>query len=86
VKTRWPEGVRCPRCESDNILQGKSRKHFSIKTETLMQGSNLGLQTWAVAFFLVATGIRRTASMRLHRGLGVTRKTAWHLAHRIRET
>ena len=51
-----------------------------------MQGSNLGLQTWALAFFLVATGIKGTASMKLHRDLGVTQKTAWHLAHRIRET
>ena len=97
VKTRWPDGVRCPHCQSDNILHVKSRKpqpyrcrscrkHFSIKTGTLMQGSNLGLQTWGLAFFLVATGIKGTASMKLHRDLGVTQKTAWHLAHRIRET
>ncbi len=51
-----------------------------------MHGSNLGLQTWALAFYLLATGIKGTASMKLHRDLGVTQKTAWYLAHRIRET
>ena len=97
VKTRWPDGVSCPHCQSDNVLHVKSRKpqpyrcrscrkHFSTKTGTLMQGSNLDFQTWALAFFLVATGIKGTSSMKLHRDLGVTQKTAWHLAHRIRET
>ena len=51
-----------------------------------MQGSNLGLQIWALAFYLLATGLKGTASMKLHRDPGVTQKTAWHLAHRIRET
>ena len=51
-----------------------------------MQGSNLGLRIWAIAFYLMATGIKGTASMKLHRDLGITQKTAWHLAHRIRES
>ena len=97
VETRWPDGVTCPSCESDNILTVKTRKpqpyrcrdcrkHFSVKTSTLMQGSKLGLQVWAMAYYLLATGLKGTASMKLHRDLGVTQKTAWHLAHRIRET
>ena len=97
VKTRWPDGVRCSHCQSDNVLHIKTRKpqpyrcracrkHFSIRTGTLMHGSNLGLQVWGMAFYLVATGIKGTASMKLHRDLGITQKTAWHLAHRIRET
>ena len=97
VKTRWPDGVTCPSCDADNVLTVKTRKpqpyrcrdcrkHFSVKTGTLMQGSKLGLQVWAVAYYLLATGLKGTASMKLHRDLGVTQKTAWHLAHRIRET
>ncbi len=95
--TRWPDGPACPHCGSDNILTIKNRKpqpyrcrdcrkHFSVKVGTLMEGSNLGLRIWAIAFYLLATGIKGTASMKLHRDLGVTQKTAWHLAHRIRET
>ena len=97
IATRWPDGVRCPKCGSDNIQERKTRKpqpyrcracrkDFSVKTGTLMQGSNLGFQTWALAFYLMTTGLKGTASMKLHRDLGITQKSAWHLAHRIRET
>ena len=97
VQTRWPNGVACPHCGSVDIQEVESRKpqpyrcrdcrkHFSAKTGTVMQGSNLGLRVWAIAFYLLATGIKGTASMKLHRDLGVSQKTAWHLAHRIRET
>ena len=65
------------------------RKWFSVKTGTVMQSSKLGLQRWVLASYLLnllTTGIKGQASMKLHRDLGVTQKTAWHLAHRIRET
>ena len=50
-----------------------------------MHGSKLSLGTWAVAYFLFTTNLKGVSSMKLHRDLGVTQKTAWHLAHRIRE-
>ncbi len=97
VASRWPDGVACPSCNSNNITQRANRKpqpyhcrdcrkYFSVKVGTLMQGSNLGLQTWAIALYLLATGIKGTSSLKLHRDLNVTQKTAWFLAHRIRET
>lgn len=97
VKTRWPNGVCCHSCGSVNVAVVRTRKPqpyrcrdcrkcFSVKTGTLMQGSKLGLRTWAMAFYLLSTGIKGTASMKLHRDLDVTQKTAWFLAHRIRET
>ena len=61
-------------------------KDFSTKTGTLMQGSNLGFQTWAMAMYLFSTSLKGVSSMKLHRDLGITQKSAWHLAHRIRET
>ena len=51
-----------------------------------MHDSKLPLSTWALAFYLVTTNIKGISSMKLHRDLGITQKTAWHLAHRIRET
>ena len=51
-----------------------------------MQSSKLGLQVWAVATYLLTMGPKGQASMKLHRDLGITQKSAWHLAHRIRET
>ena len=97
VKTRWPDGVHCPSCGSLNVQERETRKpqpyrcrdcrkDFSVKLGTLMEGSKLGFQTWAMAIYLMMTGLKGTSSMKLHRDLGVTQKTAWHLAHRIRET
>ena len=97
VKTRWPEGVHCPCCGSVNVQERAARKpqpyrcrdcrkDFSVKLGTLMEGSKLGFQIWAMALYLMMTGIKGTSSMKLHRDLGITQKTAWHLAHRIRET
>ena len=97
TEIRWPEGVRCPKCESDNIQERATRKpqpyrcrscrkDFSVKTDTLMHNSPLGCQTWAIAIYLMTTGLKGVSSMKLHRDLDVTQKTAWHLAHRIRET
>ena len=61
------------------------RKYFSVKTDTLLQNSKLSLSTWAIAFYLYSTNLKGVSSMKLHRDLGITQKSAWHLAHRIRE-
>ena len=97
AECRWPNGTACPACGSLNVQERASRKpqpyrcrdcrkDFSVKTGTLMQGSPLGFRTWATAIYIFTTGIKGTSSMKLHRDLKVTQKTAWYLAHRIRET
>ena len=96
IESRWPDGVACPECGSINIQERPTRKpqpfrcrdcrkDFSVKTGTVMQGSNLPLSKWALAAFLMTTNLKGVSSMKLHRDLGVTQKTAWHLAHRIRK-
>ena len=50
-----------------------------------MHSSKLPLKTWGMAMYLLTTGIKGTSSMKLYRDLGVTQKTAWFLAHRIRK-
>ena len=97
AEARWPEGVWCPHCGSVNVQTGAKhksqpyrcrdcRKRFSVKTDTAMHDSKLGIQVWAIATYLMTIGIKGTSSMKFHRDLGVTQKTAWHLAHRLRET
>ena len=94
----WPNGPHCPRCGTTNVQSGikhptmthrcrecPKRPMFSMKTGTLMEGSKLGYQTWAFAVYLVTTNLKGVSSMKLHRDLGVSQKTAWHLAHRIRD-
>ena len=61
------------------------RKFFSTKTGSVMESSKIGYRKWAIAIYLMSTGIKGTSSMKLHRDIGATQKTAWHMAHRIRE-
>ena len=94
-QTRWAEGVVCPHCESEKISEVKHptmpyrcrdcRKHFSVKTNSLMHGSNIGYREWAIAIYLMSTNLKGVSSMKLHRDLGVTQKSAWFMLHRIRE-
>ena len=98
-KLFWPGGPFCPRCGSVNVQAGishstmthrcrdcKGRPMFSLKTGTPMEGSKLSYQVWVIAIYLLTTNLKGVSSMKLHRDLGVTQKTAWHLAHRIRKS
>ena len=95
VSMRWPDGVQCPVCESQNVQVRKTRKpqpfrcnacrkDFSVKTHSIMHGSHLSLRTWGMAIYLMTTNLKGVSSLKLRRDLGVTQKTAWYLAHRIR--
>ena len=98
VARRWPGGVCCPRCGSLNVNTSAKRKsmpfrcreqvcdaNFSAKTGTFMHSSKIGYRDWLFAFYLLSTNLKGVSSMKLHRDLGVTQKTAWHLAHRVRK-
>ena len=65
--------------------RGTCGKPFSVKTGTFMEASNLGYQDWLYAMYLVVTNLKSVASMKMHRELGITQKSAWHLVHRIRK-
>lgn len=58
------------------------RRRFSTRTGIVMECSKLGYQVWLLATFLLTTSLKSVSF--LHRDLGVTQKTAWFLAHRIR--
>ena len=96
VGQRWPDGVECPECQSQDVKRRATRKpqpfrcngcrkDFSVKTGTIMHASKLPLKAWGIALYLFTTNLKGVSSMKLHRDLGVTQKTAWHLGHRIRE-
>ena len=50
-----------------------------------MEASNLSLKIWLTATYLITTSLKGVSSMKLHRDLDITQKSAWFLAHRIRE-
>ena len=64
---------------------GACRSYFSVKTNTVMHRSKLGYQKWVIAIYLWAVNLKGTSSMKLHRDLGITQKSAWFLNHRLRE-
>ncbi len=93
---RWGDQRVCPRCGSaktaavpnENPMPyhcGGCRKYFSVKTGTVMQSSKLPLRKWVIGIYLMSTSLKGVSSMKLHRDLGVTQKTAWMMAQKIRE-
>ncbi len=96
VNLRWPDGkVTCPNCGSDAVTwMAKSKrwqckaKHakrqFSIKVGTIFEDSPISLSKWLPAVWLIASAKNGISSHEIHRGLGVTQKTAWFMLHRIR--
>lgn len=60
-------------------------RYFSVKTGTALESSKVPLRKWAWAIYLEVTSLKGVSSMRLHRDLGVTQKTAWFMLHRLRE-
>ena len=97
AETRWPNGPACPHCGSVHVLSGAKhatmpyrcrekgcRKRFSVKTGTVMEASNIGYQKWAIAIYLALTSLKSISSMKMHRDLETSQKSAWHMAHRLR--
>ncbi len=98
IQQRWPIGVCCPHCGSLNVnLKSKHKtmpfrcrekgcyKQFSVKVGTFMHSSPIDYVDWLYVLYLVSTNLKGVSSMRLHRDLGRTQKTAWHVAHRVRK-
>src|SRR3954453_10203338 len=95
---RWPDGVTCPLCGSDNVTKmggatqagmfmcNGCRDKFTVRTKTVMERSHVPLHKWLLATHLIASSKKGMSAHQLHRMLGVTYKTAWFLAHRIRES
>ena len=91
----WPDGRHCPRCGSERTHEASHAKspyrctdcraYFSVKTGTAMECSRIPLRKWAFAIYLEVTSLKGVSSMKLHRDLGVTQKTAWFMLHRLRE-
>ncbi len=96
IGVRWADGkVRCPYCDSINVtyLESVNRwkcygKHakaqFSLKVGTIFEDSPLGLDKWLVAVWLIVNCKNGISSTEIARDLGITQKSAWHMAHRVR--
>lgn len=94
-EVRWSHGRTCPMCHSTETYPNKNgkplpyhcpscRRHFSVKTGTVMHRSKIPLRKWAIAIYLMSTNLKGVSSMKLHRDLDISQKAAWKMAHKIR--
>ena len=94
---RWKDGVYCPHCGSFAASECKDhkpmpyrcrdcRKHFSVRVGTVLAESRLPLHKWLMAIYMMTTARKGIPSTQMARELGITQKSAWFLAQRIRET
>ena len=92
----WPRGRCCGHCGSTATKEVPNAKpmpywcrdcksYFSVKTGTSLERSKVPLRKWCIAIYLCVTSLKSVSSMKLHRDLKVTQKTAWFMLHRLRE-
>src|SRR5688572_25880021 len=98
---QWPNGPICPSCGAIGrahrlgdtashrgrwrCAEGGCRKDFSVTTATVMERSHVPIRKWLLASHLMASSKKGVSAHQLHRTLGVSYKTAWFMAHRLRE-
>lgn len=97
---RWPNGPTCPLCgctDRVSVLGGKSmgpgwffcadcRGKFTVRTGSIYERSHIPLHKWVHAVHLLSASKKGMSAHQLHRLLGITYKSAWFMAHRIRES
>lgn len=93
IQIRWPNGITCPRCNSDRHTFISTRrtwqckdckKMFTVKLGTVMEDSPIGLDKWMCAVWMIVNDKNGISSYEVARGIGVTQKSAWFLLHRVR--
>jgi transposase-like protein len=94
---RWPNGPVCPHCrEAERRYATKKegrwrcgnptcRKDYTVTTGTVMESSHIGLHKWLMAFYLLCASKKGMSAHQLMRALDLTYKSAWFMAHRVRE-
>lgn len=96
----WPDGPICPHCGVINeatLMKGKSHrpglyncrpcdKPFTVTVGTIYERSHIPLHKWVYATHLMTASKKGISAAQLHRMLGFgSYRTAWFMAHRIRE-
>jgi transposase-like protein len=96
--SRWPAGPVCPHCGSLSAARMGGTHHraglfycpdcrgqFTVMTGSVMERSHIPLPKWVLAIRLMTASKKGVSAHQLHRTLDLTYKTAWFMAHRIRE-
>jgi transposase-like protein len=93
----WPSGPVCPHCGVIDhayptkrpgvfrCAESACRKDFTVTMKTVMERSHIPLHKWLLAFHLFTASKKGFSAHQLHRTLGITYRSAWFMAHRVRE-
>jgi transposase-like protein len=97
VSVRWPNGVRCPRCNSDKVHKvarpwnwqckqcTKQGYRFSPLVGTIFENTNIDLRTWFQVIYLMCQSKKGISALQIHRTIGTgSYRSAWYMCHRIR--
>jgi len=98
ARRRWPNGVRCPRCDSAKVAKVGSRPwswqcrqcvktgyRFSVLVGTVFENTNIKLRVWFQAIYLMLQSEKGMSALRLQRTLGLkSYESAWYMCQRIR--
>src|SRR5205814_970076 len=60
------------------------KKQFTVTVGTIFEGSHIPLQKWFIGIYLLAARSKGISSLQLSKDLGITQKSAWYMAHRLR--
>lgn len=94
---RWPDGPVCPHCGTVGhayaikpagtyrCAEAACRGNFTVTMNSPMERSHIALHKWVLAFHLMCSSKKGMSAHQLHRTLGITYRSAWFMAHRIRE-
>jgi transposase-like protein len=99
IAMRWPEGIHCPHCGSVKFYdcrkangtarwrcsERQCRKDFTVTSGTLFASHKLPLQTYLAAIAIFVNEVKGKSMLALSRDLGCQYKTAFVLAHKLRE-
>jgi len=69
-----PGLLRCRAC----------KKQFTVTTGTVFEDSHIPLSKWLLAIHLLSSSKKGMSAHQFHRMLGITYKSAWFMAHRLR--
>jgi transposase-like protein len=83
---RWPNGVKCPRCNNDKVYALKARPfhwickaktcggrngyRFSVITKTIFENTNYPLKTWFQVIYLMLQSKKGISALQVQRLIG----------------
>ena len=94
----WKNGRLCPHCFSNRSYRiggasarpglyecGMCKRQFTVTTKTPMHSTKLPLWKWILLIYYMVHSSKGISSVYLGRLVGISQKSAWKVAHAVRE-